>query len=114
MTKTAAIKLAAHRFARITLAVWLNNASFSRIEMRTVRLSMMPNKAKWVNRIYQNNFAVTYHKVAKSITSRLVAPPRIHRLSMKGKFNVYLLLPFGEKLIFAIVGLLFATLQKMF
>ena len=34
--------------------------------------------------------------------SHLVAPPSIHRLSMKGKFNVYLLLPFGEKLIFSI------------
>ena len=51
--------------------------------MRTVRLSTMPNKAKTVQRIYQNHFTVTYHKVAKSIMSRLVAPPRIHRLSDK-------------------------------
>ena len=63
----------------------------------------MPNKAKSVQRIYQNNFAVTYHKVA-SITSHLVATSQDSQTSIKGIFIVYLLLPFGEKFIFAIIA----------
>ena len=46
LTKTAAIKLAAHKFPRITLTVWLNRASSCCIEMTTVRLRTMPTKAK--------------------------------------------------------------------
>ena len=45
-----------------------------------------------------------YCKVANRNTSHLVAPPRIFRLIMKGKFDVYLLRPLGEKFIFEIVA----------
>ena len=45
-----------------------------------------------------------YRKVTNRSTSRLVAPSRIFRLLMKGKFDVYLLWPMGKKLIFAILA----------
>ena len=45
-----------------------------------------------------------YHKAAKRSTSCLVAHPGIFRLLMKGKFEVYFLWPFGEKLMFEIVA----------
>ena len=40
-----------------------------------------------------------YHKVASTSTSCLEAPPSIYRLLMKVKFDIYLLWPFGKKLI---------------
>ena len=56
---------------------------------------------------------IIFHKVANRSKSLYVAPPRIFRLLLKGNFDVYSILPFGKKLIFAIVdpGLFFATLQ---
>ena len=48
----------------------------------------------------QQNSQCVYHKVVSINTSRLEAHFRFYRLFMKGKFDVYLLWPFQEKLIF--------------
>ena len=45
--------------------------------------------------VLQTNLAGMYRKVANRSTSRLVAPPRIFRVLMNGKFDVNLLRPFG-------------------
>ena len=38
-----------------------------------------------------------YRRIAKNSTSSLVAPPKIFRLLIKGKFDAYLLCPFGPQ-----------------
>ena len=64
--------------------------------------------AKWYENKLPKDFKILteleYRKVMNSSMSSLVAPPKIYRLFMSGKFNADLLWPLWEKLIFATVA----------